>query len=56
MYYRPISQSFYPVSEKTVVRLIFCNLKKLEPILIIFGTLYAEGRSFQMHAYLPSSP
>jgi len=31
---------------KIVDRLIFYNLKKLEPVFMTFGTLYAEGCSF----------
>jgi len=35
---------------KNVVCLIFHNLKKLEPIVITSGTLYAERPGFYMHA------
>jgi len=37
-YYTPVS--------KTVACLIFYNLKKLEPIFVIFGKLYIKGPSF----------
>jgi len=33
------------MSQKPVACLIFYNMKKLEPIFIIFDTLYAEGTS-----------
>jgi len=36
----------YTPCQKTVACLIFYNLKKLKPILIIFGTLYFNNHSF----------
>jgi len=36
----------YPVSQYSAACSIASNFKKLEPIIVTFGTLYAEGPSF----------
>ena len=41
---------------KNVLTLIVNNFYKLEPILIIFGTLYAETAGFYTHLTFSTSP
>jgi len=38
-------QVFYIMSQKSVCYLVFYNLKKLEPIFIIFGSQYPNNPS-----------
>ena len=45
-----MSHTQLPRVTKIVVCLIFTKFKKLEPIFIIYDTLYAEGPNFLMHA------